>query len=79
MRSVLLNIAVITAFFAGLWVGDMVGDSELDAGARMTGRLIAAVLGFFAAVGIAAIWADAADRRDFKDRLRRIRRKAKRK
>lgn len=79
MRSVLLNIAVLAAFFAGLWVGDMVGDSELDAGARMTGRLIAAVLGFFAAVGIAAIWADAADRLDFKDRLRRIRRKIKRK
>ena len=77
MRKLIVNIAVLAAFIAGLWVAGMVGNPELDASTATLGSLIAIALGFFAAVGIAAIWGDWADDLDFKDRLRRIRGKGK--
>ncbi len=79
MRKLILNIAVLGAFLGGIWVADMVGNPELDASTATLGRIIAVALGFFAAVGIAMFWVDLAEDLDFKDRLRRILGKGKKK
>ncbi len=73
MRKLVINIAALAAIISGFWVAGMVGNPELDASTATLGSLIAIALGFFAAIGIAAIWGDWADDLDFKDRLVRAR------
>ena len=77
MRKLILNIVVLGAFLAGIWVADMVGDPQLNAGTATLGRIVATALGFFAAIGVAALWVDAAEDLDFRDRLRKFRGKGK--
>ena len=77
MSKLFLNIAVLGAFLSGLWVAGMVGDPELNSGTATLGRIVAAALGFFAAIGVAALWVDEAEDLDFRDRLRKFRGKGK--
>ena len=77
MRKVVLDIAMLGAVLAGIWVAFMVGVPELDDSTAILGRFTAVVLGVFAAVGISAIWLDRAQDLDFKGWLRRMRGKGK--
>lgn len=69
MQSLKLALFSLAAFASGFWIADMIGSQDVSEASALIGRIIAVVLGIFAAGAIQMIWGSAADFADFKKRI----------